>query len=105
MTATWTVSNLDFQKNLNGKTDVVKTVHWNCEDKDENGNSGRVYGTVSLSTDDLSNFITYSDITSEQAIAWAKAELGNEAVASAESNVAAQIAEKANPTQGSGVPW
>ena len=61
--------------------------------------------TVGLSTDDLSSFTPYADITEEQAIGWAKDALGADEVAATEANVAAQIAEKENPTKGSGVPW
>lgn len=105
MTATWTATNLDYYTSLNDQTDVVYIVHWNCQDKDADGNKGRCYGTVGLSTDDLSDFTPYADITEEQAIGWAKDALGADEVASTEANVAAQIAEKANPSKGSGVPW
>ena len=105
MAATWTVNNLDFYKSHGGKTDVVFTVHWNCGDKDSNGNSGRCYGTVVISTDDLSSFTAYSDVTETQVVGWAKAALGSDEVASIEANVAGQIAEQATPTEGSGVPW
>ena len=105
MAATWTVNNLDRYKNLSGKTDVVFTVHWNCEDKDSNGNSGRRYGSVVIPTDDLSSFTAYADIKETQAIDWAKAALGSEKVSEVESAVAAEIAEKATPTQATGKPW
>jgi len=105
MAATWIVNNLDFHKSLSGKTDVVFNVHWNCQDEDANGNAGRCYGTVGISTDDLSSFTPYADITETQAIGWAKDALGADKVAETEASVASQIAEKANPTQGSGVPW
>lgn len=105
MAATWTVNNLDFHKSHGGKTDVVFNIHWNCEDKDSNGNSGRCYGTIGISTDDLSSFTAYSDIKETQAIDWAKAALGSEKVSEVESAVAAQIAEKATPTQATGTPW
>ena len=39
------------------------------------------------------------------AIDWAKAALGSDGVTSIEANVAGQIAEKATPKQGSGIPW
>jgi len=105
MAATWTINNLDFHKSLSGKTDVVFNVHWNCEDQDSDGNSGRCYGTARIPTDDLSDFTAYSDITETKAVEWAKDVLGSDEVDSIESNVANQIAEKATPTEGSGVPW
>ena len=105
MAATWTVNNLDFYKSHGGKTDVVFNVHWSCSDKDTDGNAGQCYGTIVIPTDDLSSFTSYSDITETQAIGWAKAALGDDEVASIESNVANQISEKATPKQDSGVPW
>ena len=105
MAATWTATNLEYYSSLDDHTDVVYLVHWNCTDEDADGNTGRCYGTVGLSTDDLSSFTPYADITEEQAIGWAKDALGADKVAETEASVASQIAEKANPTQGSGVPW
>jgi hypothetical protein len=105
MSVTWTVNNLDFHKSLSGKSDVVFNIHWNCEDKDSDGNTGRVYGTVAIPTDDLSSFTAYADIKETQAIKWAKDALGSERVSELESLVAAEIAEKATPKQGSGIPW
>lgn len=105
MAATWTVNNLDFYKSHGGKTDVVFNIHWNCADEDSSGNKGRCYGTVGLSTDDLSNFTAYADITETKAVEWAKDALGSDEVTSIEANVAGQIAEKASPTEESGVPW
>jgi hypothetical protein len=105
MAATWTINNLDFYKSHGGKTDVVFTVHWNCADKDADGNTGQCYGSIVIPTDDLSSFTAYSDITETKAVGWAKAALGDDEVASIESNVANQISEKATPKQDSGVPW
>ena len=105
MAATWTINNLDFYKSHGGKTNVVFTVHWSCADKDSNGNTGQCYGSIAIPTDDLSSFTAYSDITETKAVEWAKAALGSDEVTSIEANVAGQIAEKATPKQGSGIPW
>jgi hypothetical protein len=105
MAAQWTVNNLDFYKSHGGKTDVVFNIHWNCADEDESGNTGRCYGTVVISTDDLSSFTAYANITETQVVGWVKAALGSDEVTSIEDNVAGQIAEQATPTKGSGVPW
>lgn len=105
MAATWKINNLDRHKSLSGKTDVVFNIHWDCTDKDSNGNTGRCYGTIRIPTDDLSSFTSYSEITETQAIGWAKDALGSDEVTSIEANVAGQIAEKASPTEESGVPW
>lgn len=105
MAATWTIHNLEFFKNYKGKSDVVFMAHYECFDKDADGNGGSLIGTVSIPADDLSNFISYEDITETQAISWAKDALGADKVSEVESLVAGQIAKKATPTEGSGVPW
>ena len=105
MTATWRVVALDYSTSLGGEANVVTSVHWDCSDVDENDNAGRSYGSVAIPTEDLSSFTEYADITETQAVTWAKDALGAESVASIEQNVADQIAEKASPSTGTGVPW
>ena len=100
--ATWTVYAMD--RDLTQElADVVVTLHYQCADEDGDA-TGRVYGTVGLAAPDSSAFTAYSDITKADAIAWAKAALGDDAVAAAEAAVAAQIAEQKNPTAATGVP-
>ena len=84
---------------------VVNNSHWQCIDEDASGNQARVYGSVVIPTDDLSNFTSYADITEEQAIQWTKDALGADEVASFEANVAAQLQLIENPVEGSGTPW
>lgn len=105
MAATWTVNTLDFYKSHGGKANVVFNIHWNCADKDSNGNTGQCCGSIAIPTDDLSSFTSYSDITETKAIGWAKDALGSDEVSSIEANVAGQIEEKATPKRGSGIPW
>ena len=76
-----------------------------CIDEDASGNQARVYGSVGIPTDDLSNFTPYADITEAQALQWTKDALGAEEVASTEATVAAQLQAIENPTDGSGTPW
>ena len=76
-----------------------------CIDADDQGNQARVYGSVGIPTDDLSNFTSYADITEAQALQWTKDALGAEEVASIEANVADQLQLLENPTESSGTPW
>jgi len=103
--ATWKAVSCDYATEIDGNLNVINNVHWECTDTDDDGCSARVYGSVGIATDDLSDFEPYADITEEQAIAWAKAAIGDEEVAAIEANVAAQIAEQHNPSSGSGTPW
>lgn len=112
MAITWTITNLDRQVSLNGKSDVVTAVHWRVTDAETVGSGddevsigGKVYGVVGLDTSDLSSFTAYADLNEADALAWAKAGLGDEAVAVHERSVADQITEAKTPTQATGVPW
>ena len=105
MSATWKIVQLDYTVSLDSKTNVVTNVHWDCTDKDADGNAGRTYGAQGIPTDDLSDFIAYDDITEATAIAWLKEALGADAVSENEATVASQIAVLQTPINGSGVPW
>ena len=105
MAINWSIKQLDYAVSLNGQTNVVNSSHWQCIDEDDAGNQARVYGSVAIPTDDLSNFTPYADITEAEAVQWTKDALGADEVASIEANVTAQLQEIANPTEGSGTPW
>ena len=81
----------------------MTTVHWRCS-KEDGDNSGSSYGTVGLEPPG-ETFVEWADITEETAVGWAKAAMGDDEVAAIEAAIDAQIAEKANPTHGEGVPW
>tara|TARA_R110002153_G_scaffold16221_2_gene57538 strand:+ start:664 stop:987 length:324 start_codon:yes stop_codon:yes gene_type:complete len=105
MAATWSIAQLDYTVSLDSKTNVVTNIHWDCTDTDADGNHGQTYGSQAIATDDLSDFIAYSDITEANAIAWVKAALGADGVSDQEAAVAAQIALLKTPVDGSGKPW
>jgi hypothetical protein len=108
MTATWSISTLDRQLVDGEHTDVVTVIHWNVTDSEVDGDntySGRCYGTVGLSAPDADSFTAYADISETDAIAWAKAAIGEEQVAAYEASVASQIELSKNPVSGTGVPW
>ena len=105
MAITWSIVQLDYALSENDQTDVVNKSHWQCIDEDASGNQARVYGSVGIPTDDITNCIPYTDITEAQALEWTKTALGAEEVASVEANVAGQLQLIENPTEGSGTPW
>ena len=107
MAVKWEAVQLERLLKDGDKDNVVTTVHWQATDSEidgENTYSGRCYGTVSLAAPGDS-FTPYADITEEQAVAWAKAALGDDQVANAEKAVENQIDQQKNPTKGEGVPW
>ena len=105
MAINWSIIQLDYVLSLDGQTNVINNSHWQCINSDDQGNQVRVYGSVAIPTDDLSNFIPYADITEAKALQWTKDALGSEEVASIEANVTSQLNVIQNPTEGSGMPW
>lgn len=103
MAVTWTISNMDREIKLDGKNDVVTTIHWRASDTDSDENTGSLYGSVSVTLG--KDFIAYKDIKEANAIQWAKDALGADEVKSIENNIASQIAEQKTPTTASGVSW
>ena len=103
-TITWSCPQVEFIDSLDGHSNVVNKVHWRIEAED----SGKIAsngGTVSVSTDDLSSFTPYADLTEDQCLQWAKNKLGAERCTELETQVTAAVNAKVNPTTGSGTPW
>lgn len=100
----WTVSSMERTLTDGDLSDVVTVLHWQCTDSDGD-HHGRCYGTVGLSAPDADSFTAYADISEADAIAWAKAAIGEEQVEAYEASVASQIELSKNPVSGTGVPW
>ena len=103
MAVTWTISNMDREIKLDGKNDVVTTIHQRASDTDSDENTGSLYGSVSVTLG--KDFIAYKDIKEANAIQWAKDALGEDEVKNIEDGIASQIAEAKTPTTASGVSW
>ena len=102
---TWDVSTCDTDPSKSGKSNVVHNVHWRITGSDDSNNdadgnpqTGTVYGSQSVSTDDLSSFINWSDLKASDVQGWVEAGLGSDEVTALKANVDAQIAEKVTPT-------
>ncbi len=81
-------------------TDVVYNVHWIVTGSDESVPpvQGSVYGTQTLNTSDITNFIPVEDLTNEEVVAWTQSAMGEERVVEIEANIADQIFLILNPT-------
>ena len=115
-TITWTIGAIDYNI-VDGKK-VPTTLHWRCSGVDEDGNAGGSYGTHPVSTDDTRAAVDWETITEQQAIDWLLADMsvatmdldkeGNSPKSqkdTIEASIEAQVAEQANPTRGTGLPW
>ena len=112
MAVTWDVVCLDATKTVGSLSDVVTTIHWTASDSETVGSgdsavvhNGSSYGAVGLAEADSGSFTAYTDITKDNAVAWAKAALGADEVTNIETSIAAQITESKTPTKSTGVPW
>ena len=102
---TWDVSTCDTYPSKSGKSNVVHNVHWRLtatddtnNDSDGNPQTATVYGNQSVSTDDLSSFINWSDLKASDVQGWVEAGLGSDEVTAMKASLDAQIAEKVTPT-------
>ena len=101
MAVNWTITILE----RNTADDGVVVAHWRASDVDGD-HSGSSYGTCDFTPNaEAEGYTAYEDITEAQAIEWVKASMGEEAVESLESSIAAQIEESKAPATSAGVPW
>jgi len=70
----WIISALDCVPSLDGRTNVVRTVHWRCTGHGTVADReyiGTVYSTCTLPDPAGSgDFVAYADLTQEQVLAW-----------------------------------
>jgi len=104
MAVTWDVLNLKATKTVGSLSNVVTALHWTASEEDA-GHSAYRYGRVGLAEANSESFTAYSDITKDDAVAWAKDALGADEVTAIETSIAAQITESKTPTTSTGVPW
>jgi len=104
ITYTWNVSTVD-TKTIDSNDDVIFNVHWrlNAEDdanQDDEGNNltAGVYGTQSLDTSDLSNFIIFGSVDAATVEGWVEAAMGADEVQNLKDGLDAQIAELITPS-------
>ena len=115
-TITWTIVAIDYD--INEGVKVPTRTHWVCSGEDAEGNIGRYTGTREVTQGDTKTFTVWDNITEEVALEWLLTDMsmvtmdvdeeGNVPQSQKdiiEAAVTAQIAEKANPTRGTGLPW
>lgn len=102
-TINWNCKTVDVYINEQGHQDVVYNVHWRVtgtsDQLDPEGNpySDDVIGTQTISTEDITDFIPFEDLTNEQIVAWTQATMGAEQVSQIETNLENSIEAKINP--------
>ena len=103
-TYNWNCKTVDAYPLIGEDPDVVYNVHWIVtgvsDQLDPQGNpyQARSIGTQALSTDDITDFIPFEDLTNEIVVEWTKGAMGEEEVASIEANIQSQINLLITPT-------
>ena len=69
ITYTWEFSQLDCYLSKDGKTNVVYTVHWQLQGVD-GAYSTKSYGSATIDTSDLSNFIEFDNLQKSNIESW-----------------------------------
>ena len=96
--ANWNCKTVDvYTDEHNGYEQVIYNVHWRVS-KEEEEYVGSAYGTQSLNTENIENFIPYDDVTSQMVEGWVKEAMGEEEVSSIESSLDKQIEDQKKPT-------
>jgi len=103
---TWKVTQL-LTETIEGNENYVVIAH--CETIGVDGEySATVPNVIQFSTEDVTVFIPYEELTEEVVIAWIKQSLGEEGVLSIEASIQAQIEAQKNPPvtpQETPLPW
>ena len=69
-TFNWTISAVDRELNVDGLTDVIKTVHWRYKGTDENGVTAETYGATAIGNPNPQDFTPFTEVTAEDVIVW-----------------------------------
>ena len=97
ITYDWNCKTVDCYIETQGESDVVYNVPWvvtgtsDTLDPEGNAYASRVIGTQALNIEDITDFIPFDQLTNEEAVAWTKAAMGDNQVASIEANIANNI--------------
>lgn len=68
ITINWSVSSMDCAANENGRSNVVKAVHWRCDGANTDA-AGSAFGVCQLG-EVSGDFIPYENLTMQAVLAW-----------------------------------
>tara|TARA_R100001086_G_scaffold82073_1_gene40223 strand:- start:1137 stop:1451 length:315 start_codon:yes stop_codon:yes gene_type:complete len=95
--ANWNCKTVDYYNHEhNGHEQVIYNVHWRVT-KEDGDYSASSYGTQSLNTENIKNFVPLEDVTNEIVVAWVKDALG-EKVSLIKDSLDQQIEALKNPS-------
>ena len=103
-TYSWDCKTVDCYPSYDDNTDVVYNVHWRINatsdqvDSQDNPYTATVYGTQTISTEDIKDFIPFADLTNAIVTGWVEDVWGEDKVAEIKSGLDSQIADQINPS-------
>jgi hypothetical protein len=104
---TWTVTNL-YTQTIDGKEDYVVTAIYDVVGVDGEYTASMTSNTAQFSTEDVTEFTPYADLTEEIVINWVKESLGENGIISIEACIQGQIDSEINPPvspENTPLPW
>ena len=69
-TFNWTISAVERELNLDGLTDVIKTVHWRYRGTDANGVTAETYGATTIGNPNPQDFTPFDEVTAADVSVW-----------------------------------
>jgi hypothetical protein len=101
---TWDCKTVDVYPTYDNHSDVVYNVHWRLnaesdqQDAEGNNYTATVYGTQTLTVDDIGSFIPFADLTNDTVTDWVTTAMGDDEVANLKSGLDSNIDSQINPT-------
>ncbi len=80
MATSWSLNNVKVYNTLNGNSDVIYLVNYNVIASDDNGNVFTLSKEESIDTSNITNFVSFANLTESIVMGWVKTELGTDAV-------------------------
>ena len=104
---TWTITNL-YTQTIEGKEDYVVTAIYDVVGVDGEYTASMTFNTAQFSTEDVTEFTPYAELTEEIVLAWVKESLGENGIISIEACIQGQIDSQINPPvspENTPLPW
>jgi len=96
-TYTWDCKTVDTYPTHSEQTDVIYNVHWRVTGFDGTNQTTHI-GTQTFETENLTDFISFNELTHTNIIEWTKSALGEERVNEIQDSLDASLLEMSNPT-------
>lgn len=90
----WTITGMECVKSIDGLSDVVISVSWQCSGDDGDGHEGSATGKANVTPYSGGTFIPYNDLTQNDVIGWLSSCINMESI---EDGIAYAINAQVNP--------